>query len=58
MGVFWLLNLGLVLRLVGEPAQVLNPSNIWGWMLATSALLQWLAGVLFVINTWGRVKER
>lgn len=55
---FWLLNLGLALRLVGEPAQVLAPGRLWGWLLAASALLQWLAGMIFVINTWGRVKER
>lgn len=56
--VFWLLNLGLVLRLIGEPAQVLAPGAQWGWLLALSALLQWLAGVGFILNTWGRVKER
>ena len=55
---FWLLNVGLVLRLVGEPAQAQKPVQIWGWMLAVSAVLQWLAGMIFVINTWGRVKER
>jgi heme/copper-type cytochrome/quinol oxidase subunit 1 len=55
---FWLLNLGLLLRLVGEPAQVLLTGSIWGWMVAASAALQWAAGMLFVINTWGRVKER
>jgi hypothetical protein len=31
---------------------------MWAWMLAASAAFQWLAGILFVINTWGRVKER
>lgn len=56
--VFWLLNLGLVLRVLAEPAQVLAPAPLWGWALAVSALLQWLAGIGFVINTWGRVKER
>jgi heme/copper-type cytochrome/quinol oxidase subunit 1 len=56
--VFWLLNLGLLLRVIGEPAQLLSPGLLWGWMLAVSALFQWLAGVIFVINTWGRVKER
>jgi hypothetical protein len=55
---FWLLNLGLVLRLVGEPAQVMRPAPVWGWALALSAVLQWLAGLFFVINTWARVKER
>jgi cbb3-type cytochrome oxidase subunit 1 len=55
---FWLLNLGLLLRLVGEPVQVLLSSPLWGWIVATSAVLQWVAGLLFVFNTWGRVKER
>lgn len=56
--VFWLLNVGLGLRVIAEPAQALNPSSTWGWVLAASAILQWLAGIFFVINTWGRVKER
>src|SRR3989304_10180046 len=45
---FGLLNTGLLLRLVGEPAQALDPAPLWGWTLAVSALLQWAAGMLFV----------
>jgi hypothetical protein len=56
--VFWLLNVGLLLRALGESAESLNPAPAWGWVLALSALFQWLAGLFFVINTWGRVKER
>jgi hypothetical protein len=56
--VFWLLNLGLLLRVIGEPAQAISPHPVWGWALALSAVFQWLAGLFFVINTWGRVKER
>jgi cbb3-type cytochrome oxidase subunit 1 len=56
--VFWLLNAGLVTRLVGEPAQAISPQPVWAWILALSGLLQWAAGIIFVINTWGRVKER
>lgn len=56
--VFWLLNAGLSMRVIAEPAQALNPSLLWGWVLAASAVLQWLAGMFFVVNTWGRVKER
>jgi heme/copper-type cytochrome/quinol oxidase subunit 1 len=55
---FWLLNAGLALRLVAEPAQSINPASLWGWLLAASAVLQWLAGLCFVVNTWARVKER
>jgi hypothetical protein len=56
--VFWLLNAGLVLRAIAEPAQGLNPAPLWGWALALSAVCQWVAALFFVINTWGRVKER
>lgn len=55
---FWLLNAGLLLRLVAEPMQTLSVQPIWGWLLALSAVLQWVAGLIFAGNTWGRVKER
>jgi heme/copper-type cytochrome/quinol oxidase subunit 1 len=55
---FWLINSGLSLRLIGEPLHSLNPQAGFGWILALSALLQWLAGMAFVFNTWSRVKER
>lgn len=56
---FWLLNAGLVLRVIAEPLNALSsPGAFWGWLLATSALLQWIAGLLFVGNTWVRVKEK
>jgi len=56
--VFWLLNIGLLLRAIGEPLNALEPGKTWGILLAASALLQWLAGMAFVVNTWSRVKER
>jgi hypothetical protein len=56
--IYWLLNLGLLLRAVAEPWQTLTPSPLSGSALAVSALMQWLAGLAFVINTWPRVKER
>ncbi len=46
-----LLNAGLVLRVAGEPLAL-------GPLLAVSAVLQWLAGLAFVANTWVRVKEK
>ena len=56
--VYGLLNGGLALRLVAEPANSVAPGGGWGWVLVVSALMQWLAAVLFVINAWPRVKER
>lgn len=53
-----LLNAGLVLRVIGEPLTVTNPEEGFGWLLAISALLQWLAAVIFVFLAWPRVKEK
>jgi hypothetical protein len=55
---FVLLNIGLVFRAIGEPIHSLRPAAPWGWLVALSAVLQWLAGMAFVVNTWARVKER
>lgn len=55
---FLLLNIGLLLRVVAEPIRTFNEAAVWGWLLTTSALLQWLAGLAFVVNAWPRVKER
>ena len=55
---YGLLNLGLLLRGVGEPLHALQPAAGWGWLLALSAVWQWLAGLAFVLNTWRRVKEK
>jgi hypothetical protein len=56
--VYWLLNVGLLLRVFGEPLTTLHPNTGWGWLLGISAVLQWPAGVGFVANTWARVKAR
>lgn len=53
-----LLNLGLILRVISEPLMSVWPSPALGRALAASAVLQWLAGMAFVANTWARVKEK
>jgi hypothetical protein len=55
---YLLLNAGLLLRIVGEPLEAIRPEAGAGWMLAGSAVLQLLAGWVFIANTWPRVKER
>ena len=57
-GIYFLLNVGLILRTIAEPWQSQHPSTGSGWLLIISAILQWLAGLMFVVNTWGRVKEK
>lgn len=56
--VYILLNIGLLLRAVGEPLTALQPQANAGWLLALSAVLQLAAGWGMIINTWPRVKER
>jgi hypothetical protein len=52
------LNAGLLLRVIAEPAHAVSAAVGWGWLLAFSALFQWIAGICFVLNTWPRVKEK
>lgn len=55
---FILLNLGLALRVISEPQVSVRATPDLSWMLALSAVMQLVAGWLFVINTWARIKER
>ena len=55
---YGLLNAGLLLRILGEPLTSTRPEAAFGWLLAVSALLQWLAAVLFITLAWPRVKDR
>ncbi|MCW5875335.1 MAG: hypothetical protein KIS85_00510 [Anaerolineales bacterium] len=55
---FWLLNLGLLLRALAEPLFSGQAQPLWAWVLVASAAMQWLAGLLFVLNSWPRIKER
>ena len=56
--VFFALNIGLLLRAVGEALLSLAPDLKSGWLLAVSAVLLCAAGWGVVANTWQRVKER
>ena len=56
--VFAALNIGLMMRAIAEPGWSLGWEGPWGTALAISALLQWGAGIGFVVNVWPRVKER
>ena len=53
-----LLNIGLLLRAIAEPIQSARPNPLGGWMLILSASLKFLSGLLFVVNSWGRVKVK
>ncbi len=52
------LNFGLLLRAIVEPLNSMQPNPVSGWMLVASAVIQFGAGLLFVINSWSRIRER
>lgn len=52
------LNAGLLLRAAAEPAQAATGRPGWGLLLAVAAVLQWIAALAFVVNTWPRVQGR
>ena len=57
--VYIFINAGLIMRVIFEP---INGSGHRSMLVMTalviSAILQWLAGLLFAVNTWSRVKGR
>ena len=55
---YWTLNIGLILRAIAEPLQASQAGDTFGAVLVLSAILQWLAGIAFIANTWQRVKAR
>lgn len=56
--IYGLINVGLVLRVVGEPLLAADVFDGAGSLLASSAVLQLAAGWLFVGLMWPRVRER
>src|SRR5438093_958591 len=54
---FALLNLGLALRVVGEPWRSLTGSGLAGSLLVGSALAQWLAWLSLSVNIWPLLRE-
>ncbi len=52
------INIGLILRAIGEPLVTLQPNLGAGWLLALSAVLQLMGGWAFIGNAWPRVQVR
>lgn len=55
---FIAINIGLLLRAIGEPLVALQPELGAGWVLALSAVLQLIGGWAFIGNAWPRVQAR
>jgi hypothetical protein len=55
---FFTLNSGLLLRVIAEPQQMLSSTTVWTVSLFASALLQWIAVILYTGVIWQRVKGK
>lgn len=55
-GSYGALNGGLVLLLLGEAVRASTSGPAGLWLVVIASFLLWLAGLAFVINTWGRIK--
>lgn len=55
---FYLLNFGLLMRLIGEPAVLATGSAALGAVLLFSGFFQLLAGAAYVKLIWSRVKGK
>ena len=55
---YFALNIGLALRVIGEPANTISPSPLFAILLAVSAVLQVTAIWCLVFALWPRVKGR
>ena len=55
---YGLLNVGLLVRAVGEPLFDAGRLAGGGWLLAASGVFQFAAAALFVWQIWPRVRER
>jgi len=53
-----LLNLGLLLRLLAEPALAASTLPVWSWLLVLAAVFQWLGAVAYAAYIWRRVKVK
>lgn len=53
-----LLNTGLLLRVICEPWRAMESTSINGAGLVISAILQTIAGYLFVLVCWPRVRKK
>lgn len=54
--IYFLLNSGLILRAISEPASIVGADPGWKIVLLASAILQASSGVLFAIIMWERVR--
>ncbi|HEX7069761.1 MAG TPA: hypothetical protein VF190_03100 [Rhodothermales bacterium] len=53
-----LLNIGLIGRLVTEPAIFWSTAPAWRWGLVVASVLQWLAVAIYVVFIWSRVRTK
>lgn len=55
---FFALNSGLVLRIIGEPMLTYSEALLWQIVVVLSAILQLMAGLIYFAEMWPRLLSR
>lgn len=53
---FAFLNIGSLLRTIAEPLSISSPSLFLRRMIVIASILQWLAGIGYILHIWNRIK--
>ena len=52
------LNLGLLLRVIAEPATYLDEGSMWSFLIVISAVSQVSAALTYIIELWPRIQSK
>jgi len=55
---YFLLNSGLILRVIAEPMTSYSSQQVWKILLITSAVLQVIAVASYIIELWPRIQSK
>lgn len=55
---YFFLNIGLLLRIIAEPALTYSEFEIWNVLTAASAILQVAGGVTYIVEMWPRIQSK
>jgi hypothetical protein len=57
-GLYFLLNSGLLLRVLSEPCNTLYPNTTWAIFLVFSAFIQVISGFIYTKLLWPRIRSK
>jgi hypothetical protein len=55
---YFLLNAGLIVRVITEPMLTYSDAAVWNILIVISAVIQLLAVIFYIIELWPRVQSK